>query len=80
MYRPTTTADPPIPPKGGSSADRESGTMKLITYYAEATGVIWFAVRNKTHVTPWCINPLDALRCFYKKDLIKIDNEWRLEQ
>ena len=28
MYRPTqTTSDPLTPPKGGSSADRESGTM-----------------------------------------------------
>lgn len=34
---------------------------RIITYYADATGVLWFAMRNKKHVTPWSMSPFDPI-------------------
>lgn len=35
--------------------------MKIVTYHTEATGVKWYAVRNKTHITPWCMSLILAI-------------------
>lgn len=35
--------------------------MWFVTYYAKATGVMWFAVRSRKHITPWCMSPFSAV-------------------
>lgn len=53
MYRPTTTTtDPPIPPKGGSSADRESRTdMYADIRYEDIRELAKIASENNVEIT-----------------------------
>ena len=52
IYRPTTTADPPIPPKGGSTADRESGTdMYSDIRYEDIRELAKIASENNVEIT-----------------------------
>ena len=50
--------------------------MKLVVYVAEATGVVWFAVRNKKQRTPLCMSLLEAIKCWFKNDRYELDEEW----
>ena len=49
--------------------------MKLVTYYAEATKVTWYAIRNKTHITPWCMSLSKAYWCWFKGDIAPL-SDW----
>lgn len=49
--------------------------MKLVTYHAEATGVTWYAVRNKTNITPWCMSLLRAIGCWIKEETYSL-SDW----
>lgn len=40
--------------------------MRIVTYYAEATGVIWFAIESRKYITPWCMSLLKAIWCWIK--------------
>lgn len=44
--------------------------MKIMKYHAEATGVNWYAVRNRKYKTPWCMSLLEAvILWFTRRDL-----------
>ena len=52
IYRPTTTADPPMPPKGGSSAERESRTdMYSDIRYEDIRELAKIASENNVEIT-----------------------------
>lgn len=42
--------------------------MRIVTHYAEATGVLWFAIESRRYITPWCMSPFNAVKCWFKKE------------
>ena len=47
---------------------RGDAFVRIVTYYTEATGVIWFAVESRKYITPWCMSPFNAVKCWFKKE------------
>ena len=35
--------------------------VRIVKYHADATGVTWFAIRDKNFTTPWCMSLISAI-------------------
>ena len=46
--------------------------MRIITYRAEATGITWFAIRNKRFITPWCMSLIMAVVSWITSDVDEV--------